>query len=159
MRKLVWGVLFLTLLPLAMMGDDTPKAELFGGYSYYRASGGSNLNGWNAAIAGNINDWLGLVGDFSGHYGSFHQQSYLFGPQISFRKLPMVTPFVHSLFGGAHIDVTSQNSFAMALGGGVDVKVGPHMAVRAVQLDYVRTGFFGNGQNNTRLSLGVVLRF
>lgn len=62
--------------------------------------GGTDVNGWNAAISRNVNDWLGQVGDFDGHGGSFHQHSNLFGPEISFRKVPMFNPFAHSLFRG-----------------------------------------------------------
>jgi hypothetical protein len=159
MRRLILGTVCLLLLPLVTLGKDAPYAELFGGYSYYRAEGGIHLNGWNASVAGNVNDYLGIVGDFSGHYGDFHQHSYLFGPQISYRKLPFITPFVHSLFGGAHINVVSQNAFAMALGGGLDVKVGSHTAVRPIQVDYFLTRFGGSSQNNTRLSFGLVFRF
>ena len=40
---------------------ETPKAELFGGYSY----AGSDTHGWNGSIAGNVNRWLALVADVS----------------------------------------------------------------------------------------------
>lgn len=159
MRRTILGALLLLLLPLLALGKDAPYAEVFGGYSYYHAAGGIHLNGWNASVAGNLNDWLGIVGDFSGHYGDFHQHAYLFGPQLSYRKLPFVTPFVHSLFGGARVNIGLQNAFAMALGGGVDVKVGLHTAVRAVQADYLMTRFGGSTQNNARLSFGLVFRF
>jgi opacity protein-like surface antigen len=159
MRRLILGAVLVLLLPLLAVAKDAPIAEAFGGYSYYHAEGGIHLNGWNASVAGNVNDWLGIVGDFSGHYGDFHQHSYLFGPQISYRKLPFVTPFVHSLFGGAHVNIASQNAFAMALGGGVDFKVGAHTAVRAVQADYFMTRFGGITQNNARFSFGLVFRF
>src|SRR5213596_2891209 len=75
MQKFAIGVVFLCLLPLAAMAQDTPKAEVFGGYSYLRVnelSGlgiGLNLNGWNGSVTGNVNDWFGVKADFSGQYG------------------------------------------------------------------------------------------
>jgi opacity protein-like surface antigen len=53
----------------------------------------------------------------------------------------------------------SDSSFGMALGGGLDVKLSEHVAIRAIQLDYLRTGFFNETQNKGRLSVGVVFRF
>ena len=93
--------------------ESTPKAEAFGGYSYFRASDPAtiNLHGWNGSITGNLNDWFGVVGDFSGHYGSpsifgfgiplvdVNQHSFLFGPRISYRGNDTVTPFGHFLVG------------------------------------------------------------
>ena len=179
----------LLLFPLTAFGQSTPKVELFGGYSYLRADGdgdpASNLHGWNASIAGNVNHWLGLVADFSGHYGSetvtvgsargnvdgrFH--SFLFGPRVSARKNDKVTPFFHALFGASHakangtftsgastINVSdSDSAFAMALGGGMDVKLSDAVAVRLIQADYLMTRFGGSTQNNARLSFGLVLR-
>src|SRR5436305_12693448 len=90
MSKIV-GLLLLFTTSLAV-AQDTPKFEVFGGYSYASASktltlGRSrpNLNGWNASVAGNFNRWIGIVGDFSGYYGS---------PQVS---LPVITPCITPL--------------------------------------------------------------
>ena len=75
------------------------------------------------------------------------------------------------LFGVAHIAgdnglafSTSNNSFAMAIGGGVDVKVAHRFSIRPVQVDYLMTHFneLGTGaqnQNNLRVSTGVVFHF
>lgn len=60
--------------------------------------------------------------------------------------------------GGA---VSSANSFALQVGGGLDLKVGRHLAVRPIQADWVRTQFPNattGVQNNLRLGAGVVLR-
>src|SRR6266545_7327337 len=38
MQKFAIGVVFLCLLPLSAMAQDTSKAEIFGGYSYLRAN-------------------------------------------------------------------------------------------------------------------------
>jgi hypothetical protein len=49
-------------------------------------------------------------------------------------------------------------SFAMALGGGLDLRAGKRIAVRLIQVDYTPT-FFGSGrQDNFRISAGIVFR-
>lgn len=67
----------------------------------------------------------------------------------------------NSLFpqtGGA---VSSFDSFALQVGGGLDLHVGRHLAVRPIQADWVRTQFPNattNVQNDLRLGTGVVIR-
>ena len=187
MRK-YFLLLLAVLLAGFAMGQDFPRAELFGGYSYMRFNIGDigvdqtafNLNGWNASLAINANKNVGFVADFDGHYGSpsvtvggvtgnskVRLHNFLFGPKFSYRG-EKAQPFVHALFGGAHgstddvsgsfIGTTSDTAFAMALGGGVDIKVNNRFAIRAVQADYLMTKFVDNQQNNFRLSFGVVFR-
>lgn len=106
--------------------------------------------------------------------------TYLFGPQIKVHS-PRFQPFFHALFGGAHSNVyanafkricvvgsgvcsfstaPSNNAFAMAFGGGVDIPVGHVVAIRPVEVDYLYTNFtnrFNNSnQNNFRYSGGIV---
>lgn len=54
--------------------QETPKLDIFGGYSYGRIKTGSfgpgNLNGWDASVTYNLTPWLGLEAEGSGHYGS-----------------------------------------------------------------------------------------
>jgi opacity protein-like surface antigen len=105
--------------------------------------------------------------------------TYLFGPRLSFRKYERITPFAQTLFGGVHAsEVTfsgcsgalcpplpSQNSFAMTAGGGLDVKIQRHLAIRVIQAEYMMTRFAdvttnaSRSQNNIRLSSGLVFRF
>lgn len=101
------------------MGQETPKAELFGGYSY--AGGGSN--GFDASIAVNVNNWLGLVGDVGGQYSTFTDQgftekirshSFLVGPRFSARQ-KRVVPFVHALFGVSKLRLRRMSSGATGL--------------------------------------------
>jgi hypothetical protein len=163
----------------AFAQESTPKAEVFGGYSYFRASDPTtiHLNGWNGSIAGNLNDWFGVVGDFSGHYGSpsifgigiplvdVKQHSFLFGPRLTYRGNDKVTPFGHFLVGisnanaGAFGLSVSDTALAAAVGGGVDINLNDTLAIRAVQADYLMTRFQDERQDNLRLSFGVVFRF
>ena len=153
--------------------EETPKAEVFGGYAY----GGSGSHGWDGSVAFNANRWLGLVADFGGQYTSIdtpdsseriRTHTFLFGPRFSARRNRRVTPFAHALFGAAHNDSRAReagldlhftdNSFASALGGGLDVRLSRRVAVRAFQLDYLRTSFFDETQHNGRIAFGLVLR-
>ena len=83
--------------------------------------------------------------------------------------------FGEALFGGAYTNVytnffkaasltgvsASNNAFAMALGGGVDLGITDHVAFRPIQLDYLRTQYqwqtLGiNHQNSVRYEAGIV---
>jgi opacity protein-like surface antigen len=156
--------------------DENPKAEVFAGYSYGRVnvSGlpGFNMNGGSASVSFNPTSSLGLVADFGGyHVGNIggvsvdaNVYSYLFGPKLAYRS-GRWTPFVHALFGGAHAtanafeESASENAFAMALGGGLDVNATNHIGIRLIQAEYFMTRFASETQNNARISAGVVIRF
>ncbi len=125
--------------------------------------------------------------------------TYLFGPQFSYRGHSRVVPFAHLLFGGSHsnfyanltIPVVSpaagqtssasasptKEAFTLAVGGGIDVKVAKHVALRLGQFDYFMTRFSEaiytspcvspgpcglssqiNNQNNFRYMGGIVFR-
>lgn len=153
--------------------QDVPKAEVFGGYSY----AGGNFHGWNTSVTGNVNKWFGLVGDFSGHYGSELEgvikinkdaHSFLFGPRFS-RRGKKFTPFAYALFGATRFHEsatvsgrqlsTTDTGFSSAVGVGLDVKINDRVAIRAFQIDYFRPNFFGEAHNRGRLAFGVVLHF
>jgi hypothetical protein len=76
------------------------------------------------------------------------------------------------ILGGISAPITSANAFAMAFGGGVDIGLSRHFAIRAAQLDLIRTNFnsvdalaaglstsTGNSQNSFRYSGGIIFRF
>jgi opacity protein-like surface antigen len=156
----------------AASAQDTPTAELFGGYTYAHLSAdgaGVNFNGGSASLSLNRNSWLGLVGDFGGYhagsnFGYANVYTYLFGPKIALRRGP-ITPFVQGLLGGAHatagdeVGSVSENSFAMTLGGGLDWNATEHLGVRLIQAEYFMTNFGSTRENGARLSAGVVFRF
>lgn len=139
---------------------------------------GSNfaLNGWQASVTEKAADWLGLTQEFGGHYGTrrllgadnkFSTFSILSGPQFYYNGLKGVTPFVHALFGYEQTSVelkgtalkATGSSYAMAFGGGADVRLRRNLALRLFQVDYYRPQLFGNSQNDLRFSAGVVFRF
>jgi hypothetical protein len=167
-----------------------PSGNVFVGYSYMSAdlvsNGRTNLNGWNGSVEGKVLPFIGIVGDFSGHYGSTplavnptcaaviggacsslsastNIHSFLFGPRVSV-SVGKVRPFAHALLGAAHMSESasllssSSTSFAYALGGGVDYHLIPLVSWR-VQADLLQTRFFSNTQNNVRISTGIVIHF
>ena len=131
-----------------------------------------NVNGWEFAVTQNRNRWFGGTMDFSGYYKTprllgvsnrEHIYSILYGPRFSFAQ-PFGTPFAHVMFGAANTSTSvtptgphaSDFSFAMAVGGGFDLPLQSHTSIRVLQADYLRANALGSGQNNFRLSAGVV---
>jgi hypothetical protein len=166
------GIAALMLLSLTAVAADYPKAEVFGGYQYTRLEGGVNANGWNVAVTGNLNNWFGVTGDFSGAYASvdsvdLKNYTYTFGPVVSLRANRAFTPFAHALVGGLHTTASvsglgegSTSGLAVLAGGGVDVNVNPHLSVRAVQVDWFLAHVDGStSSKNARISFGVVFKF
>ena len=150
MRKLTGIILLFLLVAGAAVAQDFPKAEIFGGYQFTRQQS-VNWNGWDAALTGNFNKWLGMTGDFSGAYKSQNgigvkSYTFTFGPTVAARSNETFTPFGHVLLGGFHqvadasgTSLGTNNGFAFIAGGGVDAKITPHIAARlgAVRLDVI----------------------
>jgi len=166
-RKLLLVCGFIFLASLTAHAQDSDKVELYGGYSYLRFdnSPSFNQNGWELSGEYKFAFWLGARADFSGEYGnSTHTTYYLLGPQVSWPA--RVSPFGHILIGGAHISLSapgfptvSDDSFAVAIGGGIDGKtIGP-LHWRIFQGDWIHSSVFGTGQNNARISTGLVVKF
>jgi opacity protein-like surface antigen len=82
MPKLLVIVMMFSIMGAAAQAQQTPRVEVFGGYSLDYASfpllNGSQdlgnvrgfLSGWNASANFNFNHWFGVAADFAGHYGS-----------------------------------------------------------------------------------------
>ena len=164
--------------------QDTPKLDVFVGYSYFRdnpsTSGVSsfNLHGGSASVAYNANSWLSGVADFGGYHANNilgtgvdgTLSTYLFGPRLSYRRHERITPFAQTLFGVAHASGSgfgasgTSNAFAASFGGGVDVKLFHRLSFRAAQVEYLLTRFpeattNRETQNNLRVSTGIVFHF
>jgi hypothetical protein len=163
MRKILAVLVWSAVCSFTAAAQEHPRGELFGGYQFTHFEPDVNANGWNASITGNLNNWFGVAADFSGAYkngGKFH--TYMAGPVFSIRKSEAVTPFAHLLIGGATASGggISTSGFATAIGGGLDVKVNQHIAVRLVQADWL---LFRSGgetdKKNARVSAGLVFRF
>ena len=131
----------------------------------------TSLNGFELAGAGNLTSWLGVAADFGATFAttqgaSTHLETYMFGPQVRYRG--RVSPYAHVLFGGARETTgisgvvpfgAAYNSFAAALGVGIDIKIADAVSVRPIQIDYLLTRFGGATQSQPRLAAGVVFHF
>jgi len=175
MKRFLSLIVAVSFLSLPLMAQDYPRALIFGGYQYLHLGGSGtdvNANGWNVALTGNFNKTFGVTGDFSGSYKtisgvSASVYSYTGGPVVNLNSEGKVNPFVHALFGGAHLGASvsglgsgSTNGFTMMFGGGADVKVAKAFAVRLVQADWVYYRFSGQSEShNVRVSTGIVVRF
>jgi hypothetical protein len=174
----------IVLVPLSSVPISVPNIE--------------KLDGWHGSFERRIIPFLGVVADVRGHYGSYgatagcgallicvpvsgdvHSSLYtvMFGPQAEI-SLWRFTPFVHILFGVAHINhaaaliqlsplADSATSFADAFGGGFDFRVVSIVHLR-FQADLLETRLYGvptplgsilGSQYGVRGSAGVVLRF
>jgi len=166
MRKLILlGLaLFVFAIPSRAQSVDASLS-----YSYFRlgGSGGLNQNGVSGSLAYNPNRWLGIVGDFGGYHASpggvsLNTYTFLFGPRLTARNPTKINPFVQALFGGSRLTSGggggSSNQFAYSVGGGVDLGLLPHLALRP-QLDYVGLDTSGSHTNCTRVSIGFVVHF
>jgi opacity protein-like surface antigen len=174
MRRLALLCGALLLFAGIASAQDSPKVEVFGGYSYLRINPGSgapgyNFNGGSGSIAYNFTPMLGVVADFGGYHWSnggvdATAVSYLFGPKIALRHGP-ITPFAQVLLGGAHASGSgfggsaSENAFSMTAGGGLDWNATQHIGIRLIQAEYLMTRFSSETQNNARISTGVVFRW
>lgn len=188
MRKIAL-VAFSMLLLAGLAGAQVPTSgNIYFGYSFENtdwsglnsALNRPNLQGWEGSLEGKIFPHIGIVTDFSQHFGSqsfteltpngpqsvnvtSHGFEILFGPRLSI-PIGSLTPFAEAMFGVGHITnggtlpSSSNTSFATALGGGLDFKIVRPIAWR-VEADYLQTRFYSTTQNAVRLSTGVVLRF
>ncbi len=152
-------------------GLSAPQAEVSGGFSFIRDSG-LNLKGWNGSGAFNLNRWLGVAGDFGGHYttiipGVLSERIYTFtfGPRVSYRTDSRFTPFFHVLAGGIRvsgsagtISIPSQSGFALIAGGGLDLEATNSISIRLLQVDALNSHLSGSSSTNPRLTFGVVWR-
>jgi hypothetical protein len=106
--------------------------------------------------------------------------TYNVGPVFKFRTSHF-EPFGEVLFGGAHSNFygnlynncgracvsksPTNNAFDFIIGGGIDIPLGEHFAIRPAQFDYLLTRFGNdftggnNNQSNFRFQAGVQFRF
>jgi hypothetical protein len=138
--------------------QDTPKVEIFGGYSYQRLEG-TNFNGINGSVAFNPAKSFGVVTDYSLHFGPLDStlQTLTLGPQFSYRA-EKFTVFGRALLGGTRAGVldTSVYAFAYGGGGGVDFRLKERVGVRPIQVDYLVNRSAGVNVGGVRLSTGFV---
>jgi len=180
-----WFLLITSSLGAQVQAD---RLEVFGGYSFAASEFGiygGMTNGWNASLNAKVVPKVGLVADFAGYYKTIgyghccpsdHSTTYTFtfGPQIS-KTFSRLTLFGHALIGLGHIYATqnvrplynpikTENSLAVVVGGGLDVRLSRRVAWRA-EGDYLHTSFqpadnqLSATGSNGRFCSGLVFRF
>jgi opacity protein-like surface antigen len=163
LRTLVLGAICISGFSAFAQEASTPVVETGLNYTFTRINPGGSLpsysaNGGSAYVEYNLNRVVGLVADLGWRLSRF-------------------TPYVQTLVGGARFSNAydpgssspllgvKENSFAAAIGGGVDFKLTDHIALKPLQVEYFMTQLpstFANVnqvQNNLRYSAGIVFRF
>ncbi len=185
MKRLLPISIVLLLLAAPVWGQDYPKVEVFGGFSYLDVivddvfAGASEVRfyGWQANISGNFHENIGLVFDVGGQYKSvldittqFYE--FLVGPRFRTQNEP-ITGFAHAMVGLVHArasglsafplpgvgDTVSDTAFALGFGGGVDVNVNDVVAIRVFQTDFLVDHFADEWNWNFRIGSGIVFKF
>lgn len=152
-------------------GRDDYRWQLGVGLAWARFNSSAfnaNAIGIKTSVAYFLNEWLGVEGSVSATFsptkiGKNRVKVLIYGggPKVAWRQRRW-EPWLHAIFGGAHeqpqVADQSRSSYAILAGGGVDYRWNPHLSFRG-EGNYVRTGFFGQSQNNFELAGGAVLHF
>jgi hypothetical protein len=138
----------------------------------------TTMYGGVVSVAYYPSSWFGVVSEYSGvTRGPATAQTLLFGPRIAYNRDGRFSPFAQGLVGfvwsndhlngktGASGDETNQENAAASIGGGLDVKVSRHIAVRLANVEYIllrqpAAGFVDTySRNGFRYSAGITFRF
>jgi hypothetical protein len=127
----------------------------------------SNPRGAGASLTYNLDRWLGLTLDASTHWGSGEKtlgrriddaglSNLSLGPKVTFRSAHF-SPFLEALVGDHrlmpeafhHID-----KLGFMFGGGLDVNVTKHVALRLLRADYVMSSYrYGPSSTTARTEI------
>ncbi len=179
-RMLILVFVVALLVGLPAQAQDSPKAEIFGGFSVFSGVvfDRESFLGFQASVSVNPTENLGIVADFGRQSKTITEPftgldikanitQYLFGPRYIVRG-EKVSGFIHALFGGEHVSVpvpdqnfaVSANAFMMGFGGGLDVNVGRSLAIRVIQFDWLPSRFEGVwSTEDVRFGFGAVFKW
>ena len=208
-KTIMIGTIIIACASIAAAQSDYKKFEFFAGYSHNRIDIGlgdndpdvgdifderEGFHGFEVSATGNVTRYLGIKGDFSGHFKTrtfpipgfsgasvdveTRLYNFLGGVQIKDNSNEgTFKPFAHALVGvaqgRANLDFNdvacvaivpspcsntseSETGFAMAFGGGIDIKASDRISIRAIQIDYNPTRLFDSTQHNFRIGVGIV---
>jgi outer membrane protein OmpA-like peptidoglycan-associated protein len=181
----------------AAQDQPAPKWEFYGGYSFLYPGADvhgvlplglvpltsrleSNPRGVGLSATYNFNRWFGFTLDTSTHWGSGEKglggriddaafSNLSIGPKITFRSAHF-SPFLEALVGDHRLmpdafhDIDKLGFMA---GGGLDLNVSRHFALRLFRADYVQSSYRYGPKTTTpttdlsgvRLQAGIVLMF
>ncbi len=167
----MFAALCVFAIPAAAQDQPPPKVELFVGYSFFLPGGDvhgqlpggllplssrmeSNPRGAGVSGTYNFNRWFGLTLDASTNWGS--QETTLvrriddaafanvsFGPKFTYRTKHFA-PFFEVLVGDHRLMPDSFHDIdkiGFMIGGGLDIKVYRHVALRVIRADYVYSNY------------------
>ena len=163
------AVLCMLITLAAAQDQPAPKLELYGGYSFMHFGADVhgqlpgalfpissrlevNPRGIGASGTYNFNRWLGLTLDYSTHFGSGEVQPAVddagltnlsLGPKVTFRSRHFA-PFLEVLVGDHRLTAEGFHNIdklGFMGGGGLDVNVSRHIALRLLRADYVYSNY------------------
>jgi len=141
-------------------------------------------NGVTGEVIANVHRNVGLVGNFSATFANaslrdslsgqtfdarLSRYTLLFGPRVNFRNDSRLIPFAHALFGATRYTAdfednnftcpdTNETAFAMALGGGLDIRASDRIDIRPIQVDYLPVFFDNRREDGIRFSAGIKIK-
>ncbi len=162
-----------------------PRLDLSAGYSYLRANSPPgdcdcfHTNGGYLSAGVHVTNWLSFEGEVTGqhqnHISNLGQNLTLLtfagGPRVSLPGHRYI-PFGEVLIGAAHgsdsyfpTGTTSSptaTNMALSAGGGLDFAINKRFAIRAFDVQFLKTAFpngTNNSENHLTASAGIVVRF
>jgi len=184
MRSFLLSTILLLAGASAAVAQDSYNGDAAAAYHWVRANAGPGecgcfgMNGGGLSGSWNFHGPWSLVADISAEHNgsappagnSLTLVSYLAGARY---KIPQPwldgnhkpQPFAQILIGAAHAGggvagvADGSYEFATRIGGGIDVPVNSHFAVRVIQIDYYLTTFansINDHQNNLLVGAGIV---
>ena len=151
----------------AAQEQPPPKWELFGGYSFFYPNADvngqlpgallplssnleSNPRGIGGSVTYDFNRWLGISFDTSDYWGSGEttvaktiddagSNNFSIGPKVTFRH-HRFSPFLEVLVGDHRLSPEafhSVNKLGVMFGGGLDLNLSRHFALRLIRADFV----------------------
>ena len=161
MKKFIGVAVLVCMTSMLGMAGEVPKPEVFGGYQFTSTDGGWHGSGFSTSANFYVWKSIGITGDLGAGYSQGQSMyTYTVGPVLSHPK-GMFSPYVHALFGGAHLGAAGigVSGSTIMFGGGMDL--GKHkMVFRAINVDWMRLSFNGiSDNNNVRINTGFLYRF
>ena len=155
----------------AAQEDPPPKWELFGGYSFFHSGADIhgqlpgallplssrlevNPRGIGGTVTYDFNRWLGISFDTSDYWGSGETtlvktiddaglNNFSIGPKVTFRHHHF-SPFLEVLVGDHRLAPDAfhpVNKLGVMFGGGLDLNLSRHVALRLFRADYVISNY------------------